>query len=167
MTSFPKTGQLPKVARRLKRVAQKARETAEMRAVRRRDRRCRFPLCGCAKFGLPLDCSHQQHRGSGGNPRGDRTDRRTTVLVCRHRHRIGRVSLDKGTLRWKASTKAGADGPIAWWGDCKVLGIPPEVGEIELASEVRPGQLAPLERWQQTLLEDLATLHTKCGIGGF
>ena len=99
MTSFPKTGQLPKVARRLKQIARKQRETAEMRAVRRRDRKCRFPLCGCATFGLPLDCSHQQHRGIGGNPRGDRKrfppkgeeclanifGMRTTPLQVKHR----------------------------------------------------------------------------------
>lgn len=114
MIGFPKPTGSRKVARGLKRLKRKATEDATMKVVRGRDKYCRFPLCGCKRFGLRLEVSHQKHRGMGGNPAGDRTDTRTMVLVCSARHRENKYSLDRGTIRWRGITAAGADGPIVW-----------------------------------------------------
>jgi hypothetical protein len=157
-TNF-KTGSNSKVERRKVKAERKYKEDAEMRYVRRRDRWCRFPLCGCAKFGLVLDVSHQRHRGMGGNPAGDRTDRSAMLLICRQRHRVGRVAIDRGTLRWEGRTLHGAEGPIAWFVDAAALGYPGE-DEIELAREWRPGQLEVLTLKQRRLLLELARMTT-------
>lgn len=112
---FPKPTGSRKVARGLKRVARKSKEDAIMKKVRTRDRYCRFPLCGCKKFQLPLHVSHQRHRGMGGNPAGDRTTTASMVLVCSARHRDNVYSIDRGTIRWRQVFKyRGADGPILW-----------------------------------------------------
>jgi hypothetical protein len=50
----------------------------------------------------------------GGNPAGDRSKADLMVLVCHRRHKDGRVAIDKGTLRWRALTARGSNGPIAW-----------------------------------------------------
>lgn len=89
-------------------------ENSEKQKVRDRDKVCRFPMCGCRTRGIALHVSHSKHRGMGGNPTGDRTQTPLMVLVCAARHRENRISIDRGTLQWRALTSAGADGPIAW-----------------------------------------------------
>lgn len=111
---FPKSTGSRKVARGLKRITRKKAEDTEMAKVRKRDKYCRFPLCGCKKFGLTMHVAHQRHRGMGGNPAGDRTDTRTMVYVCSARHRENKYSIDRGTIRWRGITAAGANGPIMW-----------------------------------------------------
>lgn len=156
-TNF-KTGSNSKVERRKVKAERKYKEDAEMRHVRRRDRWCRFPLCGCSRYKLPLDVSHKNHRGMGGNPAGDRTDRATMVLVCRQRHRVGRVALDRGTLRWEALTELGAEGPIAWFVDAAAVRHPGD-GEIEVGREVRVQQIAELTPTQRALLIELSEMN--------
>jgi hypothetical protein len=98
-----------------------ARERGAKTAVRRRDRRCRFPFCGCQRLGLRLEVAHADHKGMGGNPEGDRSTPDRMILLCTHRHQDGAVSLHKGTLWAKPLTPAGYDGPVAWYVDADTL----------------------------------------------
>jgi hypothetical protein len=145
-----------KLAERKADVALEAHEDVEKAAVRRRDRLCRFPLCGCRKLGLRREVSHDAHKGMGGNPAGDRSDRRTMVLLCVHRHQHGAVSRHKGTLRAAYLTAKGYEGPVAWWVDLSEVGQPP--AWLEVARESAPGQLEPLTETQATILETLAKM---------
>jgi hypothetical protein len=144
-------------------------------AVRRRDRVCRFPLCGCRKLGLVLkafaEVSHAKHKGMGGNPSGDRSITGLMVLLCRHRHQDGAVSRHAGTLRAVYLTAAGFDGPVAWRVEqgafFKLWQFPPDVltteddGRlwVEVAREVRPGKLETLLEWQAATLAHLAEME--------
>lgn len=115
MIGFPKPTGSRKVARANKRITLKTAEDKQKDKVRVRDRRrCRFPRCGCKRFNLALHVSHQHHKGMGGNPAGDRSTTDQMVLVCSARHRENEFAIDRGTIRWRALTDKGADGPIAW-----------------------------------------------------
>jgi hypothetical protein len=141
-----------KPARGTAKAARKARRRANIHAerlakatVRKRDGRCRFPLCQCHKLRLPLEASHQKHKGMGGNPTGDRSTSAGMVLLCRPRHRGWFRSVDAGAIWWEALTPDGADGPIRWWGDPRELAyvahlLPPGVTEMLLATESEPGK---------------------------
>lgn len=108
-----------KVGRVLKREKRDAKEKSRKDDVRKRDKYCRFPLCGCKRFGLALrEVSHSKHKGMGGNPKGDRSEADLMVLVCAARHKENIFSIDRKTIRWRPLTSKGADGPIAW--DIKV-----------------------------------------------
>jgi len=96
-------------AGRLKRAENKNKEK-----VRDRDRKCRFPLCPCHRFGLFLEVSHAEHKGMGGDPTGERSAPYLMLLVCNWRHKESRYSIDKKSLRWVPLTDRGSDGPIAW-----------------------------------------------------
>jgi len=109
-----KDGSSSKIERYKRRMDLKDKEDAEKQKVRRRDGYCRFPLCGCGKMKLRTEVSHSEHKGMGGNPAGDRSKADLMVLVCHRRHKDGRVAIDKGTLRWRALTARGSNGPIAW-----------------------------------------------------
>jgi hypothetical protein len=71
---------------------------AIMRALRVRDKGCRFPGCTCTRF---VDGHHIQHWADGGETRLS-----NLVLLCRHHHRLVheggfRVEiLDDGALRF-------------------------------------------------------------------
>lgn len=103
-----------KVRRHLKRRDTKAAEDAIMRQVRREDRYCRFPECGCGKMKLGLDVAHLEHRGMGGNPKLDRTTPAGLILLCRARHRAHKFALDKKTIRCEPLTDMGSRGPVRW-----------------------------------------------------
>ncbi len=100
----------------------KAAETANKQIVREQDEYCRFPLCGCRRRGDPLHVSHQRHKGMGGNPAGDRSQPEGMILLCAWRHREAPISIDRGTLRWRALTLHGARGPVAWDVKAEALG---------------------------------------------
>src|SRR5262245_41830807 len=90
MPTFWKTGGSPKVERFKKRMALKADEDAEKAKVRRRDKRCRFPLCGCGRMQLQLDVAHSGplgHKKMGGDPDGHTSVSSNLLLVCRARHK--------------------------------------------------------------------------------
>jgi hypothetical protein len=90
-------------------------EKDNKKASKKRDGyRCRFPLCGCRKLGLRLESSHWEHKGPGGDPRGIRSDQDNLATLCSHRHKDGRISIDKGTLRPVFLTAKKYDGPVAW-----------------------------------------------------
>jgi hypothetical protein len=155
----------PKIRRALKRRTRANQETEQKLEVRQRDRTCRFPYCGCKRFGLALHVSHSQHKGMGGNPAGDRSKPSLMVLVCSARHRENPVSLDKGTVRWEPLTRKGADGPVAWFVDIRELMNQELVSRLnlgtrwfEVARERRLGQLEMLTTDQVAILKHLARM---------
>jgi len=143
-----------KVARGLKREKRLAGENSNKAEVRRRDKYCRFPLCGCKRFQLALaptsrrgEVSHAKHKGMGGNPAADRSEPELMVLVCSARHKENVFSIDRHTLRWRALTKAGAEGPIAWEIDLHELRRYRTGGPLlELALPRHPGRWFELAR---------------------
>ena len=124
--------------------------------VRARDRYCRMPGCGCRERLFP-HVAHEQHKGMGGNPAGDRSLAGRMVLLCGPRHRENRVSIDNGTLRWRyLSDDKRAYGCLAWEVDVRALtmslaqlvGLPEWV---EVAREIDLHVYAPLTAEQQKL----------------
>jgi hypothetical protein len=110
-----KAGQQPKTKDRATRGRQlKTTERSSKSEVRRLDRYCRFPRCGCSKKGYALAVAHLEHKGMGGNPKGDRSEIARMILVCAPRHRENPVSLDRGTVRLTPLTDAGTRGPCTW-----------------------------------------------------
>lgn len=157
-----------KVTRFLKRMDLKKAEDANKGAVRRRDKKCRFPLCGCKKFNFAMHVSHKEHKGMGGDPTGERSVSELMLYVCAARHREHRFSIDKGTLRWRELTDAGANGPIAWEIDTDRLpdawdfrGLDQAkagMGWFEIAIERTPGVFEPFTALQEWLLRKLAEM---------
>jgi hypothetical protein len=121
-----------KVQRFIKRTERDGKEQIEKRKVRNRDKFCRFPLCGCGKMKLRTEVSHSTHKGMGGNPAGDRSQAELMVLVCGARHKDNTIAIDRGTLRWRALTARGSNGPIAWDVD-----IPPYLDLAECLPSTR------------------------------
>lgn len=154
---------------RLPRKARKAAETALMRQVRKLDGHCRFPLCGCRRRGIVLDVCHPPggHRGMGGGALA-LSDSSRTLLLCRWRHRAGKVSIDRGTLRWRVlSPSEGTRGPLGWSVDAAALAVPnlalsaladPD-GWIDLGEEIRPHYYQPTHLWQHSILQALAEME--------
>lgn len=163
---------------RLKMRQDRARDERDNKAkVRRRDRGCRFPRCGCRKLGLKLEArpevSHDKHKGMGGNPSGDRSTTALMVQLCGHRHQDAPISRHKGTLRTRYLTDGGYDGAVAWCIEietaCKLW---PHLGKLKqllhtwpdawtgicVATESRPGVLEPLAPWQLDVLDTLAKM---------
>lgn len=155
----------PKVARALKRMDAKAKEDKEKGKVRKRDKRCRFPMCGCKKFHLRLDVSHKEHKGMGGNRTGDRSQPEKMIYVCSARHRENRFSIDRGTIEWRPLTIDGANGPVAWYADVDTqglgfaeLGISTTDGWFLLATERSIGVYEPVSDLQLELLRRLSEM---------
>lgn len=150
-----------KVARGLKREKRATKEKKKKTDVRGRDKYCRFPLCGCKRFALALHVSHQKHKGMGGNPKEDRSDPALMVLVCSARHKENRISIDRGTVRWRALTDDGAAGPIAWAVAARAL-YGSRVGRaewLELARETAIHVYEPIASRQRAILERIATME--------
>lgn len=109
--------------------------------------RCRFPLCGCYMKNLFVEVSHQEHKGMGGDPTGERSTPEKMMCLCNWRHKEARFSIDKGTLRWLPLTDQGANGPVAW-----EINLPS--GWIEFAREIDVQILDVISpRWQVALAE--------------
>lgn len=145
-----------KAGRRLK-------ENKAKTAVRFRDKRCRFPLCGCSKIRVRCEVSHDKHKGMGGNPAGDRSITELMVYLCFTRHQDSRISRHAGTVRAEYLTEKGFDGPVAWHADkdaleaAGVVGVPQGVNLwIEIAREKAINELEPLTDVQRHILEQLA-----------
>ncbi len=63
----------------------KAKEDKTMADAKRRDHgKCRWP--GCAFKDLRIETAHLVHRGMGGNPAGDRTERHKLIAFCLRHH---------------------------------------------------------------------------------
>lgn len=159
-----KEGTSTKVERYKRRMDLKNKEDAEKQKVRRRDKYCRFPLCGCGKMKLRTDVSHSQHKGMGGNPAGDRSKADLMLLVCGARHKDNIASIDKGNLRWRPLTARGSNGPVAWDLHVQMIErsstgfLATDVGIewIELAVETAPHQYKTLKATQAVLLKWLS-----------
>lgn len=91
-----------------------AKEDRQKTLARGRDKFCRFPLCGCTHFRIRQEVGHTQHKGMGGNPKGDRSKADKLILMCAARHQENAVSVHHGTLRVRPLTEAGTAGPCAF-----------------------------------------------------
>ena len=155
-------GSSRKVERFKARLERRDEELQHKELVRKRDlRRCRFPLCGCRKFGFSVHVSHQQHKGMGGNPKGDRSTTDKMLVLCAARHRLHRFALDRGTIKWVGLTRHGADGPVKWLVDMPTL-VDEQHGRsrwVEVARERRVQELEPLTDEQREILENLARME--------
>lgn len=100
------------LVRRDKRAVRVHSEQSVMRAAKQLDgHKCRVPLCEFAKRDMPIDACHVIHRGSGGNPKGDRTTLESVFAACRIHHGM----YDRGELPVKfLDTKLGTRGPMAF-----------------------------------------------------
>jgi hypothetical protein len=96
------TALLDKHTRRAKVVTH---EKRIMQQARKRDKgRCRLPACEF--WSLPVDVCHEQHRGMGGNAKGDRTHLAGLICLCRKHH----GQYDTGELTITALTLKGFSG---------------------------------------------------------
>ena len=148
-----------KVTRAKQRTERKRLEDRHKAIVRKRDKRCRFPLCGCQRYKLACEVGHLVHKGMGGNPAGDRSTPSGMVYLCQHRHRRSRISIHAGTLRIEPLTDRGADGPLKWAVDGTSL--PERVGTsgwVEVGRETAVGVLVPVSRSQRAILTELAKM---------
>lgn len=177
MFGFPKsTTAARKKAREQTRRERVNHEQINKARVRRRDRGCRFPLCGCKAIKLQLisatEVSHQRHKGAGGNPDGDRSLSSGMIQLCRHRHQDAIISRHKGTMRVRELTPFGCDGPVAF--DVRTDTLKALIGLYrdpmpilglnraewtEVAHEQHVGVLAPLASWQREALTYLAKME--------
>lgn len=88
----------------------KATEDKIMREAKARDRNvCRFPKCKWNE--LRVECAHLEHRGMGGNPALDRTQRHKLITLCIRHHDI----FDTGDIDIAPVTSRGTDGPVAFY----------------------------------------------------
>lgn len=157
-------------------------ERAEKAKVRRRDKGCRFPLCGCRKLGLTIKARQEvahnvgSGKGMGGNPIGDRSMADVMVQLCGQRHIDGVVAFHKGTLRTRFLTAAKYDGHVAWYldadvayrrfGNLGIVAVPPAKivtwddgwRGVCLATETSTGAVAMFTPWQRVVLEQLAEM---------
>lgn len=154
-----------KIEERKTKLSRRRDEDNAKRDARKRDRACRFPMCGCKRLGLPLEVSHDEHKGMGGNPAGDRSTPEKLVLLCNHRHQFGRISRHAGTMKaMPHSSVQGYNGPVSWY--VRRDEIPDEVVPAALfgqewvcvADEVSPGRLAQPMPWQLVILKRLAEM---------
>ena len=130
--------------RRRRLVAQRELDN-KLEAKRRDDWRCRFPFCGCRVRGYEPEVAHLTHKGSGGDPKGLRSQVDNLITLCGWRHREGVISLHKGTLRVVPRTTAGTNGPVSWLMDAAAYtGQAHYAYWILIATEERVGVLEPI-----------------------
>lgn len=147
-----------KVRRALTRAPIVSEEKRRMDLVRRTDKYCRFPWCGCRRFKLTLHVAHLEHRGMGGNPKGDRTAPELLILLCSARHRENAIALDRKTIRIRPLVaKLGTRGPCAFDIDMRTFrGQPAGPAKwLEVAREKAPHQLEYPSLAQQEILNVL------------
>jgi hypothetical protein len=150
-----------KVVRVLKRRAAATLEETEKAKVRRRDRYCRFPLCGCGKMKLALAVCHSEHKGIGGNPAGDRSQAALMIYLCSARHRENAISWDRGTIRIRPLTDQLFAGPCAWDVDLPRSIEAMKKNErrwVEVARERSLHVFEPFTLHQETVLKRLAEM---------
>lgn len=148
-----------KVTRFIKRTKQTSKEDAIMRSVRLEDRYCRMPMCGCHKMKLRLDVSHSNHRGMGGNPKGDRTTRETLILLCSARHKENVISVDRKTLFIFPLTLDGLRGACSFSIDMRALGGTRRKGVFVIGRETARHVFEPFTEEQLAVLTRLAAME--------
>lgn len=85
-----------------------------MREARVRDGNvCRWPRCEFMRHKPTVDVCHLTHRGMGGNPAGDRTQRHLLVTLCRPHHGMfdDTCEIDIEPM----DSARGADGPLCFY----------------------------------------------------
>lgn len=178
-TNFKKPRILDKVRRHIQRRKTVSAEQSVMQAVRREDKYCRFPECGCGRLKLTLDVAHageQGHRKMGGNSSLSATVPENLILLCRPRHRAHQFAVDKHTLRVEPLTAKGLRGPVRWLIDVSViegsgatetqwLDFAVLYRHVEdkhwwlLATETAPHRFEPFTDAQAAILKYLATME--------
>lgn len=159
---IPKPSASKRKADKLKaRATVRQRERDNKKAAKKRDGYvCRFPLCGCRRLQLVVESSHyRMHKGMGGDCTGGRSNVEDLITVCPHRHREGRIAIDKGTLRVEPLTERGACGPVAWWFDAAAYRGERGQDWVLLAREERVGVLEPPSLEALFLLQGLAKME--------
>lgn len=163
---------LPKPSRTARKLAQKEARASRVKhekdqkaLVRRRDKKCRFPFCGCKGLGLALHVSHEEaHKGMGGDPGLERSWSSQMLLLCSHRHQDGIISRHRGNLRTEPVTERGADGPVKFVIDVSALPVDLQPSGYrmfanspwrDIAVESSPGVIAPLTGWQTAVIAEL------------
>lgn len=170
-TNFKESPTKRRIAKFNARKDVKLHEEREKRKVRARDKyRCRFPLCGCMKIGLPLHVSHDEHKGRfGAKESVRRSVEAKMVLLCSARHMDNAISRHKGTMRAFALTDVGYNGPVRWEIDAALAveldeRVVPQ-GECDdpewyvVATETQRGVLGPLSDVQREVLTALAEME--------
>ena len=166
VTNF-KSKRSAKIDRALRREKAKNAEDRNKAKVRARDKACRFPFCGCKRFRLALHVSHQEHKGMGGNPTGDRSQTAGMMFLCSARHRENHMSVDQHNIEWRQLSLDGADGPVAWYvrvaelpEDLRPAGWNPETGDpwLEVARERDNRIYDPLTPAQRDILAHLSKM---------
>lgn len=149
-----------KVQRHAKATKRAGKERREKDVCRDRDKYCRFPLCGCRKFKLPLESAHAtQHKGMGGNPKMDRSKPDKLITLCNARHRRLPISMHAGTLRVIPLTTAGTAGPCAYSIDVRALRDPAWTCRwYEVGREMERHSFEPFTIEQRRLLKQLAAM---------
>lgn len=166
-----KDGITPKKRRAKRRRELTTEERAEKEQVRRRDKVCRFPLCGCKtnpehRFGsmkaVPT-VSHDFHKGMGGDPSGKVSIADLMILLCKWRHQDGAVSRHAGTMRTRYLTPDNNDGPVAF--EVDMAAVRPGFYEqrrgvwFEVARESDVGVVGTLTDEQRAVLDELAEMQ--------
>jgi hypothetical protein len=160
-------------ARKAKHRTAAADERAAKREVRERDRRCRFPRCGCDDphahwMKRILTVSHDFHKGMGGDPSGAVSIPPLMLLLCKWRHQDAPVSRDRKTLRTRYLTPDQNEGPIAFEIDLHALDPdrytePGTWFEVARETYVEGGsgelRLEPLSHAQEEVLDELAEMQ--------
>ena len=165
---WKEVGPSQKVRRALRAKARAGDRDDAKAEVRKRDKGCRVPFCGCRRLRLRLEVSHKKHQGAGGNPAGDRNDPRNLMLVCAERHKDNPISIDRGSLKWEPYyVEKGANSAVTWLidyalfsyliGESKQRPTTPEW--MELATERAPGSWFPLSVGQDFIVRKLATME--------
>jgi hypothetical protein len=158
LTTMFKQPLAAKIRRGLKREARDQRERNHKTEVRRRDRYCRFPLCGCRRFKLPTHASHGKHKGMGGNPKEDRSRPEDMLLVCSARHQDNRVAIHRGTLKIQPLDGRDYGGPCKWIVDLRAMGDSPLYmipKWFEVAREKARHEFEAFTPQQRAVLEEL------------
>lgn len=97
---------------RKRRADQKAAEESLMRAARLRDGdKCRWPSCEFAPKKPRREVAHLTHRGIGGNPALDRTQRDKLITLCFIHHGL----FDAAELDIEPMTSRGTDGAVCFY----------------------------------------------------
>jgi hypothetical protein len=92
-----------------------AAEDAAKRAVRARDRRCRWPQCAnCASYKPRLEVAHLDAKGFGGD-HGIVSTPDQMILLDFLTHQSGPSSLEQHGRRIVPLTKDGTNGPCEFW----------------------------------------------------